>query len=77
MLKFIGTVVNGVVVFENGHLPPEGMVVDVTPKTLDLQVADPPEKPFGFLLKYAGIITDMPADFADQHDHYLHGTPKR
>ena len=29
------------------------------------------------LLKYAGVLTDMPSDFAQQHDHYIHGTPKR
>jgi hypothetical protein len=29
------------------------------------------------LLKYAGVLPDMPADFAEQHDHYIHGTPKR
>jgi predicted DNA-binding antitoxin AbrB/MazE fold protein len=29
------------------------------------------------LLKYAGRITDAPSDLADQHDHYLHGTPKK
>lgn len=27
-------------------------------------------------LKYARDL-DMPADFAEQHDHYLYGTPKR
>lgn len=25
--------------------------------------------------KYGGL--GMPSDFAEQHDHYLHGTPKR
>ena len=29
------------------------------------------------LLKYAGALPDMPTDFAAQHDHYIHGTPKR
>jgi hypothetical protein len=29
------------------------------------------------LLKYAGRITDAPADLAEQHDHYLYGTPKK
>jgi len=30
-----------------------------------------------FLLKYAGKVPDLPPDFAEQHDHYIHGTPKR
>jgi hypothetical protein len=29
------------------------------------------------LLKYAGRISDAPSDLAEQHDHYLHGTPKK
>ncbi len=28
------------------------------------------------LLKYAGVIDDLPADIAKNHDHYLYGTPK-
>jgi hypothetical protein len=28
------------------------------------------------LLKHAGTVPDLPADMADQHDHYIHGTPK-
>jgi hypothetical protein len=30
-----------------------------------------------WLMKYAGAIKDLPADFAAEYDHYLHGTPKR
>jgi hypothetical protein len=29
------------------------------------------------LLKYSGALPDLPADFALQHDHYIHGTPKK
>lgn len=27
--------------------------------------------------KYEGIADGLPADFAENHDHYLHGAPKR
>lgn len=27
--------------------------------------------------KYVGIANDLPEDFAENHDHYLHGAPKR
>ncbi len=86
MLKYLGTVTKGVVVFENGHVPPEGTVVDVVvaeipaatiAPTLTAEVVDGPDGSLSWLLKYAGIIDDMPADFAAQHDHYIHGTPKR
>jgi hypothetical protein len=27
------------------------------------------------LLRHAGTVPDLPADMAEQHDHYIHGTP--
>jgi hypothetical protein len=29
------------------------------------------------LAKLAGTVEGLPADYALNHDHYLHGTPKR
>lgn len=29
------------------------------------------------LLAFSGIMEGLPADFSENHDHYLHGTPKR
>jgi hypothetical protein len=29
------------------------------------------------LLKHAGTVPGLPADMARQHDHYIHGSPKR
>ncbi len=29
------------------------------------------------LAKLAGVIKDWPSDFAENHDHYIHGTTKR
>ncbi len=29
------------------------------------------------LAKLAGAVEGLPADYALNHDHYLHGTPKR
>ena len=28
------------------------------------------------LLRYAGCLEGLPADFAAEHDHYIRGTPK-
>ena len=38
--------------------------------------AHPAERP---LLRYLALARelDLPADLAEQHDHYLYGTPKR
>lgn len=30
-----------------------------------------------FLLSFSGVIKDLRRDFADNHDHYIHGTPKK
>lgn len=29
------------------------------------------------LLEFAGVAEGLPADLAEQHDHYLHGLPRR
>jgi len=29
------------------------------------------------LLEVAGIAEELPPDYAENHDHYLHGTPQR
>jgi hypothetical protein len=70
-MELEGTVRNGVVVMGPGQTLAEGTRVRVA-------INDAEQKPtLSDLLKYAGTLTDMPADFAEQHDHYIHGTPKR
>jgi hypothetical protein len=40
--------------------------------------SDQGSRPFGERYpKYQGSLTDLPEDFAAQHDHYRLGTPKR
>jgi hypothetical protein len=68
-----GTVQNGVVVLDSGRQLPEGTRVEVI-------VRDTAEKKPTLrerLLKLAGTVDDLPADMARNHDHYLHGAPKR
>ena len=36
-----------------------------------------PGEPWATLLKYAGKAKGLPPDFAEQHDHYIHGVPKK
>lgn len=65
-----GTVVNGVIVPDIGEPLPEGARVEI--------VLTGESKPTLIgLLKFAGTLNDLPADFAAEHDHYIHGTPKR
>ena len=53
---------------------PDGTRVEIT-----LLGETPSEKPKGamaWMSKFVGIVDDMPADLAAEHDHYLYGTPK-
>lgn len=72
-MTYRGTVSNGAVI-----LPPEAKLPDGT-QVLVEPVADiPAPQPVGKkLLALAGMINDLPEDFAENHDHYIHGVPKR
>jgi hypothetical protein len=68
-----GTVQNGVIVMDHpGHVP-EGTRVEIHIQETT-QVGSPLRE---ILLRHAGKAMDLPEDMAEQHDHYLHGTPKR
>lgn len=68
-----GTVVNGVIVLDEKEKLPEGTRVEITIKEVPKAAC-----PLGeMLLRHAGKAVGLPEDMAQQHDHYLHGTPKR
>lgn len=71
---YTGQVQNGVVVFDEGTPPlPEGMKVRVEPAELQRDL----DALRDLLLSVAGKAEGLPPDMAAQHDHYLHGQPKR
>ncbi|HEX4589359.1 MAG TPA: hypothetical protein VH120_05485 [Gemmataceae bacterium] len=72
-----GIVANGAVVLENGAQIPEGTQVTVLVRTESPTTPALDEPTMKWMLKYAGKAIGLPADMAEQHDHYLHGTPKR
>lgn len=73
-MEFEGTVANGVVVVQSAEPLPEGTRVRVfVPLPLPERKPTLSER----LLKHAGTVEGLPADLAAQHDHYLHGTPRR
>jgi hypothetical protein len=45
--------------------------------TLPAESAAPLAHRHEWMRKYVGCIKDLPEDFAAEHDHYIHGTPKR
>lgn len=73
--SFAGEVRNGVVVFLDGAPPlPEGTKVQIKPVAAD----DATTPTLADRLRaVVGSAKGLPADLAGQHDHYLHGTPKR
>ena len=71
-MTFRGRVSKGVVVWEQGADLPEGTEVRVEP------VGEPTRKTlYERLEKFAGQAEGLPDDLAQQHDHYIHGTPKK
>lgn len=68
-----GTVVNGTIVLDGGEQLPDGtrIKVIVTP-------AEPKQQPtLQALVEMAGALDDLPPDFAREHDHYIHGAPRK
>jgi hypothetical protein len=65
------------VIVENDTIKLPVHVPDGTRLEITLPEKAEGEAPGNWMLKYAGIAGDLPADAAAQHDHYLYGTPKR
>lgn len=73
-----GHVQNGAIVLDNGMLLPEGAAVQV--QILSPAPATSPESEIPTLAErlkdFIGIL-ELPEDAAENHDHYLYGTPKK
>lgn len=76
-MVYRGKIKNGVVVFENDARLPEGTEVRVEAFVRDEGiVAEGPTLAEQFA-DVIGTVPNLPPDMAAQHDHYLHGAPKR
>ena len=72
-MNYTGTVVGGVV-----KLPPEVSLPDGT--LVRIEPVEPSNDRRLLVEKMKAIaqsLPDLPEDWAAQHDHYIHGTPKR
>ena len=81
-MTYKGTVRGGVVVLPPDAALPDGLEVDVcAPAPSDAPPSGPAVDDGPTLYErfkdIVGIAQGLPHDFADQHDHYIHGTPKR
>ena len=75
-MSFRGHIKDGVVVLDDPATLPEGAEVWV-----DLVAPAAPERAavptlYDQFKDVAGAIKGLPPDFAQQHDHYIHGRPK-
>ena len=78
-MTYRGRVQGGVVVLDEPGNLPEGLVVriEVSPPSAG-ETTDNLASTLGQrLLKFAGAVKGLPSDLARNHDHYLHGTPKK
>lgn len=73
-MEYVGQIKNGMVVFDEGTPLADGTLVRVEPIA-------PPQEPLSplaeRLLRLAGTAQGLPPDLAENHDHYLHGRPKK
>ncbi len=75
-MEFEGTFHNGVIVPDDATNLQEGTRVSITVREAAATNAKPGtlgER----LMALAGIAKGLPPDMAAEHDHYLHGTPRR
>jgi hypothetical protein len=72
-MQMEGTVQNGVVILDNGHQLADGTRVQVIVREAATEKITLRDR----LLKLAGTVDDLPPDMARNHDHYIHGTPKK
>lgn len=77
-MEFTGVISNGTVLIDQPCSVPDGTRVIV--RVEDAGEGNKATAPLTVgkrLLKHAGTVAGLPVDMAEQHDHYLHGTPKR
>ncbi len=72
-----GRVQDGVVVFTQPGVLPEGTRVRVEPVAVERAAPEGGPSLLARLGDVVGAVADLPEDLAAQHDHYLYGTPKR
>lgn len=82
-MTYKGTVQNGVVVLQDGATLPDGAIVTVvlSPRAAQ-KTPDNDSRTIGQKLADLGRWAetqpcDLPDDLAKNHDHYLHGLPKK
>ena len=77
MMTLPGTVVKGVIILDPPQQLPEGTRVEVAIMKMAEEHGKEKLSLAQRLLQLAGTVDDLPSDMARNHDHYIHGAPKR
>lgn len=74
-----GRIVAGRIELDGPINLPDGVEVDVTLEPIDRKSAPASSRNTlaESLAEVIGAIDGLPSDLAEQHDHYIHGTPKK
>jgi hypothetical protein len=79
-MTYQGHIENGVIVLDEPANLQDGAKVRVellSDSETAQEAVVPPGTQFEHYKSIIGVIDDLPTDFAAQHDHYIHGTPKK
>ena len=74
-MTYRGQVKNGMVILEGAPMLADGTVVRVEAESQTSRDGGP--SIFDRLEELAGTVKGLPSDLARNHDHYLHGHPRR
>jgi hypothetical protein len=79
VMTYRGHVKNGVVVLEHKARLAEGTAVRVEPlkKVVRRKKIQNGQTLGARLMKFAGTAKGLPRDMARNHDHYIHGAPRK
>ena len=79
-MTYLGRIENGAIVLDEAAVLPDGarVRVELMPSSEISKVGESSGRTLYDRYKSGiGKAQGLPADFAAQHDHYIHGTPKR
>lgn len=70
-----GRIKGGAVVLDEPTTLPDGTPVEV--RTVEAAAGPAGQTLYERYKTFIGAAGGLPEDFAEEHDHYIHGTPKR
>jgi hypothetical protein len=76
-MVYRGIVKKGVIVVEDGGGLPEGTEVRIEPIVREKSPAVEGPTLAEQFRNVIGTVPELPSDMAENHDHYLYGTPKK